>query len=92
MNLLLNSADRAVQLARESHGHPAVEMSTNAVAAAAMPRDVAVDTYNRLSGEVEARATEARRGLGPEQRRARPPWLDYDVPEPRQVVPHPRTR
>ena len=42
--------------------------------------------YNRLSGEVEARAVQLRRDLTPEQRAARPPWLDYDVPESQQIV------
>jgi predicted GNAT family acetyltransferase len=46
----------------------------------------AFDRYNRLAGEVEARAVEARAKLTPEQRRARPPWLDYDVPEAQQIV------
>jgi Large polyvalent protein associated domain 23 len=44
------------------------------------------DWYNRLAGETEARTVEARRDLTPEQRRARAPWLDYDVPEANQIV------
>lgn len=44
------------------------------------------DTYQRLSGETEARAVERRANLTPEQRAARPPWLDYDVPESQQIV------
>lgn len=43
-------------------------------------------TYNVLAGEVEARAVEKRMDLTPEQRRSRPPWLDYDVPEDQQIV------
>jgi len=39
------------------------------------------DEYDRLGSEVLSRAVEARRDLTPEQRRARPPWLDYDVDE-----------
>lgn len=42
--------------------------------------------YRRSAGEVEARAVQKRMGLVPEQRRARAPWLDYDVPEPDQIV------
>lgn len=38
------------------------------------------DLYRRLAGEAESRAVEARRGLTPEQRRARFPLEDYDVP------------
>ena len=42
--------------------------------------------YRSLAGEVEARAVESRMALTPEQRRARAPWLDYDVPEQDQIV------
>lgn len=42
--------------------------------------------YRNAAGEVEARAVEARAGLFPEERQARPPWLDYDVPEADQIV------
>lgn len=42
--------------------------------------------YRRLAGETEARAVQARQDLTPEQRRARAPWLDYDVPEKDQIV------
>ena len=45
-----------------------------------------VDAYNKIAGEVEARAVEKRSRLTPEQRRARAPWLDYDVPEANQIV------
>jgi hypothetical protein len=37
--------------------------------------------YRRLAGEAEARLVQTRMNLTPEQRRARPPWLDLDVPE-----------
>jgi hypothetical protein len=36
--------------------------------------------YRRLAGEAEARAVQARLNLTPEQRRARYPLADYDVP------------
>jgi len=42
--------------------------------------------YEATSGEVEARAAEKRLNMTREQRKARPPWLDYDVPEDRQIV------
>jgi hypothetical protein len=42
--------------------------------------------YQNLAGEVEARAVQARMDLTADQRRARPPWLDYDVPEANQIV------
>jgi len=44
------------------------------------------DIYHRSHPEVEARAVQARRDLTPEQRSARPPWEDYDVPESQQIV------
>lgn len=42
--------------------------------------------YMRTAGEAEARAVQARMYLTPDQRRARFPWLDYDVPEGQQIV------
>ena len=42
--------------------------------------------YRNSSGEVEARTVQKRMNLTPEERRARPPWLDYDVPEDQQIV------
>jgi hypothetical protein len=44
------------------------------------------DEYRRWAHEVEARAVEKRMNMTPEQRAARPPWLDYDVPEPMQII------
>lgn len=37
--------------------------------------------YATLAAEAESRLVETRMGLSREQRRARPPWKDYDVPE-----------
>lgn len=39
-----------------------------------------VEQYKRLAGEAEARATQARRGMTMEQRRAKFPYESYDVP------------
>lgn len=44
------------------------------------------EAYKRVAGEVEARTVQKRMDLTPEERRARPPWLDYDVPEKDQIV------
>lgn len=44
------------------------------------------DEYRRWAHEVEARAVEKRMDMTPDQRRARAPWLDYDVPETQQIV------
>lgn len=43
-------------------------------------------TYLRLAGEVEARAVAKRAAMTLEERRARPPWLDYEVSEDRQII------
>lgn len=48
--------------------------------------DDAERSYRNTSGEVEARAVQTRLKLTPEQRRARFPWLDYDVPESQQII------
>jgi hypothetical protein len=42
--------------------------------------------YKNLAGEAEARAVQARQNLTADERRARAPWLDYDVPEADQIV------
>lgn len=47
---------------------------------------IAKQLYQRLAGEVEARAVQKRMAITPEQRRARAPWLDYDTPEANQIV------
>lgn len=39
-----------------------------------------IDLYNRLAGEAEARAVQARMDMTPAQRKATPPWQSYDVP------------
>jgi len=44
------------------------------------------DRYIANAGEVESRAVEKRLGMSAEERRARPPWDDYDVPEDQQIV------
>ncbi|NDB69772.1 MAG: hypothetical protein EB015_17560 [Methylocystaceae bacterium] len=47
----------------------------------------AADTaYLRQAGEVEARTTQKRMGLTADERKARYPWLDYDIPENQQIV------
>jgi hypothetical protein len=44
------------------------------------------EAYRRSAGEVEARTTQKRMSLDADQRAARYPWLDYDVPENMQIV------
>lgn len=48
--------------------------------------DDAERSYRNTSGEVEARTVEKRIDLTAAERRARPPWIDYDVPEANQIV------
>lgn len=42
--------------------------------------------YRRLAGEVESRTTQKRIDMPADERKARYPWLDYDVPEEQQIV------
>jgi len=51
-----------------------------------MGQKEAQEKYIKLAGETEARTVQKRADLTPEQRAARPPWLDYDVPEGQQIV------
>jgi len=53
---------------------------------ATMLQRAAEDLYYRLAGEAESRAVQARMSLKPDERKARPFWLDYDVPEAEQLV------
>lgn len=47
----------------------------------------AADTaYMKSAGEVEARTTQKRMNLSADERNARYPWLDYDIPEDQQIV------
>lgn len=48
--------------------------------------DIGRLAYDANAAEVLQRATESRLRLTPEERRTRPPWLDYDVPESDQIV------
>jgi len=45
-----------------------------------------LDKYKSLAGETEARAVQTRLNMSPQQRIDRPFWMDYDVPESKQVV------
>lgn len=42
--------------------------------------------YRRTAGEVEARTVQKRADMTAAERRARFPWLDYDVPESKQII------
>ena len=42
--------------------------------------------YERLAGEAESRLVQRRMHMTPEERADRPPWLDYDVDEDKQIV------
>lgn len=80
-------AARDVALHEKQHQVQSVE----GFAAGGSPGDFAShetpeQAYDRLAGEVEARAVQKRMDLTPAERRGRPPWLDYDVPENDQIV------
>lgn len=62
------------------HGIQGIENFANG--ASNLPRN----EYVRLAGEVEARTVQKRMDMTPDERRARPPWLDYSVPEDQQIV------
>lgn len=47
--------------------------------------DVGRGNYGQMAGEVEARAVQKRLNMPPDERSSRAPWLDYDVPEERQL-------
>ena len=49
-------------------------------------RRVGLNDYWDTAGEVEARTVQKRQDLSPEERRSRPPWEDYDIPESQQIV------
>ena len=59
------------------------------MAAASTPEE-GLAYYKRNSEETLARAAAQRAHLSPEERAARPPWLDYDIPEHQQIVPYNR--
>lgn len=42
--------------------------------------------YRALAGEAEARLVQKRLGMTPEERAARPPWMDFDVAKSEQIV------
>ncbi len=42
--------------------------------------------YRALAGEADSRAVELRSGLSPRQRKSRPLYKDYDIPESKQIV------
>jgi hypothetical protein len=44
------------------------------------------EAYRRLAGEAEARLTQSRIPLTAAERRARPPWVEFDVPPEQQIV------
>jgi hypothetical protein len=76
----MDMADFALEMARNYSPDQLREIAMNGL------RQTGMDRYRRLAGEVEARAVESRMGLTPEQRSARPPWLDYDVPEAQMII------
>lgn len=50
-------------------------------------RTLTAENYLNNAGEVEARTVQRRLNLTPEERAARPPWLDEPVPRDQQIIP-----
>ena len=50
------------------------------------PESIKDAVYRRYVGEVFSRLAQKRQKMTAEERRARPPWMDYDVPENEQIV------
>lgn len=81
---LHQTADISTVLHELQHGIQNIER-TNMDSGRAW-REGGKDEYRRMANEVEARTVEKRTSLTPDQRAARPPWLDYDIPESQQIV------
>jgi len=79
------SAVKANRTAGNIHAFERASSELAQIGTSPGPKDI-LEAYHRSAGEVEARAVEKRRGMTPHERRERPPWLDYDVPEPDQIV------
>jgi hypothetical protein len=52
----------------------------------AFAKNPAYEAYRRVLGEADARLAQKRQPMTWAERRARPPWLDYDVPESELIV------
>lgn len=50
-------------------------------------RTLTAENYLNNAGEVEARTVQRRLNLTPQERAARPPWLDEPVPRDQQIIP-----
>lgn len=79
----MDGMDEADMALERSRTYTAEQLNQQAMTAL---RNTGAGTYNRLAGEVEARTVQKRMDLTADERRARPPWLDYDVPEEQQIV------
>jgi predicted ABC-type ATPase len=83
-------ASERARIAQQQKDRPPADgwtMIYNDMAAADMSEiDLGRSLYRRLAGEAEARTVQKRMDMTAEERRARPPWLDYDVPEDQQIV------
>jgi hypothetical protein len=83
-----NAQDVAAERARRMAAEPPVsDWSSVGTYDPSIPDSkIQYDLYKRLAGENEAEATRKRKNMYPSERRARAPWLDYDVPEQDQIV------
>lgn len=86
---MLNALSREASKARGKL-QPLRDQQARAAAAEAVATETkfksSYDTYRALAGEIEARTTQARQDLTPEQRRERSPRLDMDVSPTEAIV------
>lgn len=65
---------------------PSVKKTLSPELEASLQKTVAQEWYKRLAGEAEARLTQSRMNMTPQERQARPPWTMFDVPESEQII------
>jgi hypothetical protein len=84
--IFVHEIQHAVQVREGFDTGASFDLDTFKKAKTEEERRAITNNYLNSAGEVEARLTEARRNMTPEQRRAIPPWEMYDVAEEEQNV------
>lgn len=80
---LFDGIDEADLALEEARLYPAETL--NAISLRRL-KDLGLDGYERLAGEVEARNVQSRMNMSAEERRATPPWETQDIPDADQIV------
>ena len=83
---LVHEIQHAVQVREGFDAGASFDLDAFNKAKAEAERLTIANNYLNSAGEAEARLTESRRNMTPEQRRATPPWEMYDVAEEEQSV------